>query len=95
MLKGFLELIYILASGVTPHTLDLLACLGVATILLGGLAAFLLACELAARVVRPVARRRRLRRRLAELEEGTCDGLSRFERARLSDEIVRDLRERT
>lgn len=93
MLTRFLGLIYCLATGVTPHTLDLLACLGVVTLLLGGLAAVLLACELAVRAARPLVRRTRVRRELKALEDGTCDGLSKRERAVLAQKIAEEIRE--
>lgn len=89
----FLDFIYLLASGVQPHTLDLLACVGVATLLLGGLAAVLLACELAKRLLTPVYRWARPRVELRAARDGTWDGMSTRQRARVVEEIVREIKQ--
>lgn len=95
-LTGFLSLIYLLSMGVSPHVLDLLACIGGTTLLLLFLGTVILVTELSKRVLRRALRgprkARRIRRELFLLEGGTCDGRSPEELDALAEEAVRGYR---
>lgn len=92
-LTGFLSLIYLLSMGVSPHVLDLLACLGLVTLLALFLGTVLLCAELSKRAVLRVLKgpleAYRVRRDLFRLEGGTCDGRSPEELEALAEEAVR------